>query len=189
MKKDVLFSEFPYIESEEIILSKIEEVNLEDLYEICANENLYKYKPGNAKKSIDTVKNMIAHFQRDFQKKKIIFLGVFLKSNPKKLLGIAEIFDIDEKVNVVTIGYTLNEDYFGKGIASNVVKTLIKYLFNEVELNRIQAYVMVENIKSQNVLKRNNFIKEGTIREGHIWTGKGIVNLELYSILKSEYIK
>jgi ribosomal-protein-alanine N-acetyltransferase len=46
---------------------------------------------------------------------------------------------------------------------------------------------MPENIKSQEVLKRNGFIKEGVIRQGHMWKGHGVVDLILYSLLKSDY--
>lgn len=185
MKKDDLFIKFPYIESNEIILKKIEEVNLNDLYEIYSNENLYKYKPGNSKKSIDTVRNIINHFERDFLKKKTIFLGIFHKEDFNKLIGVLEIFDVNEKINMVTIGYTLNENYFGNGIATKALNLLNSFLFNNIDINRIQAYVMIENVKSKNVLERSGFVKEGTIRQGTIWTGKGIIDLEIYSILKN----
>ncbi|WP_291648556.1 GNAT family protein [Clostridium sp.] len=187
MKKYKLFIKFPYIECNEIILRKIEAVNLEDLYEIYSNENLYKYKPGSAKKSIEVVRHIINHFERDFIKKKTIFLGIFYKEDFNKLIGVVEIFDVDKKVSMATIGYTLNESYCGNGIATNAVKLLINFLFNEIDINRIQAYGMIENIKSINVLERSGFTKEGTIRQGTIWTGKGIVDLDMYSILKKEY--
>lgn len=187
MDKDKLFGEFPFVKSNGLILRKIEISDLNDLYEIYSNENLYKFKPGNAKKNIDTVKNIIFHFERDFNKKKTIFLGIYLDDHSKKLVGVAEIFDVDDKVELVTIGYTLNESYWGKGIATKTVKLLLEYLFSEIDVNRVQAYVMPENVKSQKVLTRNSFIKEGTIRQGYIWTGKGRIDLELYSVLKGDY--
>jgi len=63
------------------------------------------------------------------------------------------------------------------------------YLFNDIGLNRIQAFVMPENAKSLSVLRRNNFVEEGVIRQGHIWKGKGVVDLTLFSMLKSEYTR
>jgi ribosomal-protein-alanine N-acetyltransferase len=52
---------------------------------------------------------MIGHFERDFRKKKMIFLGVFRKENPNELIGTAEIFEYNPKVNKVVIGYRFNE--------------------------------------------------------------------------------
>jgi ribosomal-protein-alanine N-acetyltransferase len=187
MKYNSLFGEFPTIENEEIILKKINKDDLKDLVEIYTNEKLYRYKPGSPKKTTEAIENMIGHFERDFLKKKMIFLGIYLKSQCNKLVGVAEIFDIDEKVNSVTMGYTLNESYWGKGIATKTTNLLLQYLFNEIDVNRVQGFVMVENEKSKKVLLRNNFLKEGIIRQGHFWTGRGIVDLELYAILKSDY--
>jgi ribosomal-protein-alanine N-acetyltransferase len=187
MEYNLLFRGFPVIENEEIILKKITIDDLNDLVEIYTNENLYRYKPGMPKKTNEAIENMIGHFKRDFNKKKIIFLGIYLKSQSNKLVGVAEIFDVNEKVDCVTMGYTLNENYWGKGIATKSTALLLEYLFNQIQVNRIQGFVMPENESSSKVLLRNNFLKEGTIRQGNFWTGRGIVDLELYAILKSDY--
>ena len=74
----------------------------------------------------------------------------------------------------------------GKGIATKTVKAMVDFLFGDIGMNRIQAFVMPENLKSQKVLERNGFVKEGIIRQGHIWKGRGVVNLVLYSLLKTD---
>ena len=76
MDKVFLFSKFPFIETSEITLRKIEKTDLDDLYSIYSNENLFKYRPGLVKKNKSTVENMISHFERDFGKNKTIFLGI-----------------------------------------------------------------------------------------------------------------
>ncbi|CAG7659144.1 Putative ribosomal N-acetyltransferase YdaF [Paenibacillus allorhizosphaerae] len=95
--------------------------------------------------------------------------------------------DFNQKVNMVTIGYFLAESYWGKGIATKAVNVLVKFLFETVSVNRIQAEVMPLNENSKRVLLKNGFIKEGTIRQANVWAGKGIVDLEIYSILKEDY--
>ncbi|WP_211227860.1 GNAT family N-acetyltransferase [Spirochaeta cellobiosiphila] len=168
-------------------MKKIEESDIEDLFSIYSNENVFKLRPGKAKKNIDTVKNMIGHFERDFNKKKMIFLGIYQNFANKKLVGIAEIFDINKKVNSLTIGYTLNEKFWGEGYATESTKLIVSFLFNKIKINRIQAFVMPQNVKSKKVLIRNNFLLEGTLRSSEFWLGKGVVDLEVYSILKSDF--
>jgi ribosomal-protein-alanine N-acetyltransferase len=89
---------------------------------------------------------------------------------------------------MITIGYTLNEGFWGQGYAAKTVKLIVNFLHNYIGINRIQAFVMPVNIKSSRVLLRNGFIKEGTIRQGAVWKGKGVVDLELYSLLKEDII-
>lgn len=116
-------------------------------------------------------------------------MGVFASPEPDRLLGIIEAADFNQKVNAVTIGYFLSEAHWGKGIASEALKILIDFLFMDVNVNRIQAEVMPLNETSKKVLLKNGFIKEGTLRQATLWAGKGIIDLEIYSILKEEYVK
>ncbi|WIV12492.1 GNAT family protein [Proteiniborus sp. MB09-C3] len=180
------YEQFPHIVADEITLRKIVVSDLDSLFEIYSNEKLFQYSPLMLKKNKDTVANMIGHFERDFNKRKEIFLGICLNSEPNNIVGVAEIFDYSHDVNMITIGYRLNDRFWGKGIATKTVKAMTDYLFNDIGINRIQAFVMPENIKSQNVLQRNSFVKEGIIRQGYVWKGQGVVDLILYSLLKSD---
>ncbi len=96
--------------------------------------------------------------------------------------------DFNQKVNMVSIGYYLAEEYWGKGFATESVRMLVSFLFEKVNVNRIQAEVMPANENSKNVLLKNNFMKEGLVRQASYWSGKGVVDLEMYGILKNEYI-
>ena len=189
MDKNILFCKFPYLESDELILKQIEPQDADDLYEIMTNGNLYRLRPGNPLKTFNAVKNVIGHYERDFHKHKIIFLGIYYKKSNDKLVGIGEIFDFDYSASRVEVGYTVNEEFWGKGIATNATKLMIEYLFNTIGVNSIQATAMTSNTKSHNVLERCGFIHEGTIRQWKYWKGIGIVDLEMYSILKSDYEK
>lgn len=138
----------------------------------------------NLKKKKETVANMIGHFERNYNKRKEIFLGISRNSGTEQLVGVAEMSDYVRAVNMITIGFRLNKRFCGRGIATEAVKVMTDCLFYEFGINRIQAFVMPENMKSQNVLKRNGYITKGTIRQGQIWIGKGIVDLILFSRLR-----
>jgi len=186
MNIEKLFSEFPYIETEELIIRKTKVEEFEEWYSL---ETSNEFTPRKSYKlSKDAAYNMLSkHYDRDFAKRKVIFLGLYSKCEQNRLVGRIEIFDVNAKIDMVTIGYTLGTQFCGKGIATKAVNALINYLFIEIGVNRIQAFVMPKNTKSGAVLIRNNFVKEGTIRQGNYWIGQGVIDLELYSILKEEY--
>lgn len=180
------YEQFPHIVADDLTLRKIVDSDLDNIFEIYSNEKLFQYSPVMLKKNKNTVANMIGHFERDFHKGKSLFLGICLNSEPKNIVGIAEIFDYSHEANMITIGYRLNDRFWNKGIATKTVKVMIDYLFNDIGINRIHAFVMPENIKSQNVLQRNGFAQDGVIRQGYVWKGQGVVDLILYSLLKSD---
>jgi len=183
-----VFGKYPYIDSERLVLKKIEEENSDDLFRIYSNSNVFKYCGIIPKKNYNTVKKMIGHFERDFNKKLNIKLGIFEKKSGMKLTGIIELMNFKEKVNMCTVGYFLAEEYWGKGIATEALKVLKKYLFAYTEINRIQAEVMPQNKASANVLVKNGFLFEGCIKQGNFWPGKGVVDIDVYGFLR-EYSK
>lgn len=169
-------------------MKKIEEQHLDEVFEIYNNDKVFEYCGIIPKHNKDTVRNMIGHFERDYNKRSRVKWGIFANSDPDRLLGIAEAFDFNQKVNGVTIGYFLSEAHWGKGIATEAVSLLLNFLFTEANVNRIQAEVMPQNEASKKVLLKNGFLKEGTLRQASLWAGKGIVDLEIYSILKEDYV-
>lgn len=181
------YHEFPSIFTNGLVIRKIIPSDVDSLFELYRNESLFQYSPVMLRKNKETVTAMIGHFERDFLKKKAIFLGIALQDDPDLIVGVAELFDYDSNVNMITIGYRLNDRFWGRGIAAKTVGALVRYLFLEIGINRIQAFVMPPNIKSANVLKRNHFTEEGMIRQGHVWKGHGVVDLMVFSLLKCEY--
>lgn len=74
-----------------------------------------------------------------------------------------------------------------RGIASEAGRILLNFLFDEADVNRVEAEVIPANNLSKGVLLKNGFLKEGLIRQGALWPGKGIIDLEVYGILKDDY--
>ncbi|WP_167954802.1 GNAT family N-acetyltransferase [Anaerosporobacter faecicola] len=183
-----LFDEFPRLISDEITIRKMELTDVEALEEICSNEAIFQYAPQflykNSKKLLETaIKNLGG---RDFEKKRCIIGGIYLTTDPDRLVGMAEMFDYDKNLNMLTIGYKINEAYWNQGIATKAVSLMVHYLLKEVGVNRLQAFVMPENVASTKVLLKNGFTKEGVLRQANIWKGQGIVDLQVFSILQSD---
>ncbi|SFL75417.1 GNAT family N-acetyltransferase [Pelosinus propionicus] len=189
MNIDMVFKAFPVLESKNLVLKKIEDGDLQEIYEIYSNDKVFEFCGIIPKHNIQTISNMISHFERDYNKKSRIKWGIFQKNMNNKLVGIIEAMDFNQKVDMVTIGYFLAQPYWGKRIASEAVSKLIEFLFEKVNVNRIQAEVMPANEISKKVLLKNGFVKEGLLRQAALWSGKGIVDLEIYSVLKEEYNK
>ncbi|ERI09464.1 GNAT family N-acetyltransferase [Aneurinibacillus aneurinilyticus] len=187
MNIGIIFEDFPVLTSVNLILKRIEESHLQEVYTIYDNDKVFEYCGIIPKHNLQTVSKMIGHFDRDYYKKSRIKWGIFQKNQSNKLVGIIECMDFNQKVNMVSIGYFLAEDYWGRGIATESVGILTKFLFEKVNINRIQAEVMPANEISKKVLLKNGFIKEGLLRQASLWSGKGVVDLEIYGILKEDY--
>jgi len=79
------------------------------------------------------------------------------------------------------IGYWLGEEHWGKGIMTNVIKTIVKYIFENFDIKRIYAMPFATSIGSVKTLEKVGFTKEATIHNGVIKKGK-IPDYYIFSI-------
>lgn len=86
------------------------------------------------------------------------------------------------------IGYHLNSDADKKlGYMSEAMGAIIAYGFNELQLNRIEAFVGRHNPASQRLLGKFGFVLEGVMREHYCKNGL-IEDSLCFSLLKREYL-
>ncbi|XP_050373338.1 uncharacterized protein LOC126790990 [Argentina anserina] len=84
------------------------------------------------------------------------------------------------------IGYVLGSKYWGKGIVTRAVKMVVDTIFKEwTHLERLEAFVDVENVGSQRVMEKVGFQREGVLRKHYIVKGRTIDEV-IYSILSTE---
>lgn len=102
-----------------------------------------------------------------------------------KLAGCLGLHEISKTHNRTSLGYWLGEEYQGKGIMTNSVKTLTHFCFEELTLNRIEIRAAVKNIASQKVAKRLGFRFEGTLREVELIDGQ-YLDQNVYSKIRKD---
>ncbi|MDR6967684.1 RimJ/RimL family protein N-acetyltransferase [Flavobacterium arsenatis] len=76
-------------------------------------------------------------------------------------------------------------EFQGKGIVSESIKVLLKYGFDEMNLHSVEAVIDPENIASEKVLQKSNFIKEAHFKENEFFEGK-FWDSVVYSILSKK---
>jgi len=105
----------------------------------------------------------------------------------RHLIGTCGYFRWDQKHCRAEIGYDLCPDAWGQGLMPEALQALIRFGFEEMKLNRIEATVHVENMRSQRVLAKLGFQREGLLRE--YYCREGIYNDQVqYSLLKREWL-
>lgn len=86
------------------------------------------------------------------------------------------------------IGYGLFDDHFkGKGLMSEVVKTVLDYGFDTMKLHRVEAFIGKENEASISLVRKFGFTKEGLLRQHY--NKNGVMEDSLvFGLLKDEYL-
>jgi ribosomal-protein-alanine N-acetyltransferase len=81
------------------------------------------------------------------------------------IAGTINLFHImRESLQSGTIGYWTDHRRNGRGLATGAVGEILSYAFGELELHRVEAATLVDNVSSQRVLEKNGFEKIGLAR-------------------------
>jgi len=99
--------------------------------------------------------------------------------------GIGIHFQDDVYRHTGEIGYWLSASCWGRGIATDAVRTFVPVVFMETDLIRIQAGIFADNPASARVLEKSGFVREAVHKDAI--TKKGVVMDEIvYAILKPQ---
>ena len=83
------------------------------------------------------------------------------------------------------LGYYIAEEYWGKGIMTEAVKQICRYVFDKSDIVRIYAEPFAHNAASCRVLEKAGFQYEGTLRHNAVKNGN-ILDMKMYSLLKTD---
>jgi ribosomal-protein-alanine N-acetyltransferase len=109
-------------------------------------------------------------------------------NNDKTFRGACGYNNVEKQHEKAEIGLWLLTAYWGQGILKEVMPVIFQYGFENLGLNRIEGYVISENIKCKKALSKINFQYEGTMRESEVKNGEKI-NVDIYAILKSDWLQ
>ena len=102
------------------------------------------------------------------------------------LVGVIGLHYLDLVNKKTSIGYYLAETFQKKGIMTKCTEALIRYIYEEFDVNRIEICMSTDNKKSQSIPQRLGFTKEGTLRSNERLHGK-FSDSYVYSLLREEY--
>jgi ribosomal-protein-alanine N-acetyltransferase len=91
----------------------------------------------------------------------------------------------DSNNNRTELGYELLPENWGKGYMNEAVTAALQFAFNEMKIHRVYATTYTGNTRSQKVLEKLSFQKEGLLEDYFLFHGK-YYDQFLYSLLKRE---
>lgn len=102
-----------------------------------------------------------------------------------QLIGTCGFNDFSRPHRWAELAYELAEPHWGKGLISRAVSAALDWVFQQDQVDRVQAYVRVDNARSQRVLDRAGFTREGRLRNYRICRGQPH-DFFIYSLLRSD---
>lgn len=153
------FKPFPEITSERLFLRKIIESDCETILFLRSDKTVNKFieRPENRKiKNISNAMKFIKELDDNIETNKSIAWGITLKNDPK-IIGTICLWNFSKDNKTAEVGYDLAPKFHNKGYMSETLKMIINFGFNELKIDKIEAFTHTENESSKKILEKNGF--------------------------------
>jgi ribosomal-protein-alanine N-acetyltransferase len=185
---DAVFESFPALETERLTLRAIQQEDAPEIFAIFSDVEVMRYYDMAPFETPVEAQTLIAVFEGGFADRKYLRWGITLKEGGDTVIGTCGFNDFRPHNASAIIGYDLAQAVWGHGCATEAVSAMLKFGFEQVGLNRIEAMTMLWNVASMRLLDRLGFTEEGILRQYGHWRGD-FHDLRMYALLKHEYAR
>jgi RimJ/RimL family protein N-acetyltransferase len=86
-------------------------------------------------------------------------------------LGLALAPRIERAARTAELGYVVAPEARGRGVATEALRRLTAWAFEERHMHRLELLISVENEASKKVAERAGYVREGVLRSLHVKQG------------------
>ena len=137
--------------------------------------------------SMDEAQTLLEEIHDHFRKRTLYQWGVALRSDDR-VIGTCTLVRFDLENKRTEIGYARHRGEWGNGYASEALRLLLTWTFDDFGMHKIEADVDPRNVGSISLLERFGFVREGLLRERYQIGGE-IQDSLMFGLIKHEFVR
>lgn len=107
----------------------------------------------------------------------------------KEYIGGCGINEINYKNSIATVGIFIgNPEYLSKGYGTDAMKVLVKFIFEQMNINKIKLHVYDFNLRAQKSYEKVGFKREAVLKDELFRNGRYHDIIQL-SMFKKDYFE
>jgi len=177
-----LFEQFPTIETERLRLRELADEDAPAVFDMFRQEQVTRYYDVETMTGVTAASALITFMRQRYGSRAGIRWALEDRES-RNFVGTIGFNSISQVAHKGHLGYELAPAAWGRGLATEAVRAVVRFGHEQVELNRIEAAVMLENHASVRVLEKAGFREEGVLRAFGYWKGC-YHDLRMFSVLR-----
>lgn len=174
------------IETDRLILRRYVIEDADAMYKNWASDSeVTKFLTWQPHSSVEVSRGIIENWLKEYSDKKYYQWAIVLKDNGNEPIGDISVVHMNEDISMVHIGYCLGRAWWRRGIMSEALKAVMDFMFDTVEVNRVESRHDPMNPNSGKVMQKCGMKYEGTLRSADR-NNQGICDACYYALLRSE---
>lgn len=182
-----IFQQFPVLDvNDQFYLRQMTYDDAPDYLAYLSDPEVNRYVPSEClPTTLEAAKNEIQYNLDLFRFKRSIFWAIASKET-NQFLGSCGFNYWNRDHWRGEISYDLAKPYWGKGVMTQVVRSVLGFAFTQMQMHRVEATATPTNLASLGVLKKVGFKKEGVLREQKLLHGK-FYDAVILSLLQKDF--
>jgi len=180
-----VFKDLPTLQTERLTLRKLQPDDLKSLFEYGSHPEVTRFTTWDSYESISSAKEFLGNVIARYESRREAPWGISLQTNDK-LIGTCGFDDWSIRHSRSEISYALGQPYWGNGYMTEALKRILSFGYDVMRLNRIDARCVLENVRSENVMKKLGMVHEGTLRQHMFMKGK-YFDVRVYAMLRQDW--
>lgn len=181
-----VFSKIPTFETEHLIIRPMRMFDAFDMYEYARMPETSEFLTWGPHTDIEYTKNYLAFVISKYKAGEFYDWAVTLKGEESKMIGTCGFSRIDFSNDVGEIGYVISPDFRGHGYATEAVRAIMRFGFEKLDFNRIEAKFIIGNDASLAVMQKCGMQYEGIARGAMLIKGR-YRDIGTCAILRGEF--
>ncbi len=179
-----LFAQMPTLTTERLLLRPMRVGDAEDMFDYARRPELTEYLLWSPHPNVQYSRDYLRYIEKRYGMGEFYDWAV-VDCESGRMIGTCGFTRFDFPHNAGEIGYVLNPDFHGRGIATEVAGRVLDFGFSELKLHRIEAKFMQGNDASLHVMQKLGMTFEGYRREAMLVKG-AYRTIGVCSILESD---
>lgn len=169
------------LETERCVLKPVKDTDITNIFKGLSNAQIIKYYGVNYNTLEETKEQM--NWYSNLEKSGSGQWWTILLKDTDNFGGAIGYNDLNLEHKKVEIGFWIFPDFWGKGYMKECALKIIEYLFHEIGVHRIEAYVEEKNKNSIRLLSKLGFKCEGTMEDFEVKNGE-FISVSIYALLE-----
>lgn len=177
---------FPTIDLGDYILREKTDQDVEDFFNYYSDPEVNKYIMCEIPQNIEDARRELYYWRNIFYHNDGIYFAIARKDT-NQLIGSIGLTSHNFYHNRIELSYDLAKEYWRQGVTFKAIAAVVKYGFENLKINRIEAFTATANIPSNNLLIKSGFTLEGALRQ-HRYHKGNYVDAYSFSILRQDFV-
>lgn len=175
------------LQTERLLLRRFQIGDAEEFYwNVTSDSKVNKFLTWSIHKDVEETEELLNGWVACYENPERYCWAIVLNETGQ-VIGTVAAPTVKNRTETVEVTYCIGSAWWGLGIVTEALKEVIRYLFEEIQVNRIEAGYDVNNPASGRVMEKVGMQKEGILRKAGR-NNQGLFDMVFCAILRSDFL-